>query len=203
VSTFSGPDHFVYFNIWQIKQSMPQDFEKAMVGFNKDLEKELLDATSPFTFWRVNESSVMRFLKLIACDNAEVGSYAALVRDRNDSAHTNGIIFYSTAAELDAKITEILRVVDEIQTHSKPVIEHCYRDFLLQNHDPEEREYTDASDQIREMLVHANYFSQKDIDICLGFDLASLADQPAIEGIRQLHDVLISEYGPLDGDGVP
>jgi hypothetical protein len=39
-------------------------------------------------------------------------------------------------------------LVDEIQTHSRPVIEHCYRDFLLQNHDPEEREYPDAADQI-------------------------------------------------------
>jgi len=53
---------FVYFNIWQIKQTEPKDFEKAMVGFNKDLEKELLKATSPFTFWRVNESNVMEIL---------------------------------------------------------------------------------------------------------------------------------------------
>src|ERR1017187_7869719 len=48
---------FVYFNIWQIKRTAPGDFEKAMIGFNKDLEKELLEATSPFTFWRVNERS--------------------------------------------------------------------------------------------------------------------------------------------------
>ena len=55
---------FVYFNIWQIKQTAPHDFEMAMVGFNKDLEKELMDATSPFTFCRVNESNVMRsFMK--------------------------------------------------------------------------------------------------------------------------------------------
>jgi hypothetical protein len=30
--------------------------------------------------------------------------------------------------------------VDEIQSHSKPIIEHCYRDSLLQNPDPDERE---------------------------------------------------------------
>lgn len=52
---------FIYFNVWQIRQTRPGDFGMAMVGFNKELEKELLDATSPFTFWRVNESSVMRF----------------------------------------------------------------------------------------------------------------------------------------------
>jgi hypothetical protein len=37
----------------------------AMIGFKKDLEKELIEATSPFTFWHVNESSVLRFLKLL------------------------------------------------------------------------------------------------------------------------------------------
>jgi hypothetical protein len=71
------------------------------------------------------------------------------VDDRNDAAHSNGNIFYSTEAALDVKITEILRVVAEIQTHSKPVIEHCYREFLIQNHDPDEREYSEDADQIR------------------------------------------------------
>ena len=192
---------FVYFNIWQIRQTRPDDFKIAMVGFNKDLEKELLEATSPFTFWRVNESSVLRFLKLIGCDNAKVGSYAALVRDRNETAHPNGNIFFSTQAALDNKITEILRVVNEIQTYSKCVIEQGYRDFLIQNHDPEEREYPDAADQIREVLIHENYLSQKDIEICFGFDLACIADQPEIDSIRTLHEALKSEYGPDDERG--
>lgn len=183
---------FVYFNIWQIKQTEPGDFAKAMIGFNKDLEKELMEATSPFTFWRVNESSVMRFLKLIGCDNGKIGSYAALVKERNDTAHTNGNIFFSTETALDNKIREILLVVAEIQEHSKPVIEHCYREFLVQNHDPDVREYPDASDQIREVLIHENYLSQKDIEICLGFNLASLADQPEIVSIRTLHAALCS-----------
>lgn len=81
---------FVYFNIWQIKQTEPGDFAKSMIGFNKDLEKELMDATSPFTYWRVNESSIMRLLKLIECDNGMIGSYAKLVDDRNASAHSPG-----------------------------------------------------------------------------------------------------------------
>jgi hypothetical protein len=159
---FRTPRHII--DIWHIKQTRPHEFGMAMVGFNKDLEKELLEATSPFTFWRVNESSVLRFLKLIGCDNAKVGSYASLVKERNDTAHSNGNIFFSTEDALNAKITEVLRVVDEIQTHSRPVIEQGYRDFLLQNHDPEEREYPDAADQIREMLIHENYLSQKDIE---------------------------------------
>jgi len=192
---------FVYFNIWQIKQARREDFEKGLIGFGKDIEKNLLEATSPFVFSTVNERSILRLLKLIACDNGKIGTYAKLVDDRNDTAHANGNIFFSTQAALDAKITEILRVVDEIQTHSRPVIEHAYREFLLQNHDPEEREYPDAADQIREVLIHENYLSQKDIEICLGFDPAGIADRPEIDSIRALHEVLKSVYGPGDEHG--
>ena len=89
-------------------------------------------------------------------------------------------------------------MVDEIQTHCKPVIEHCYREFLVQSHEPDEREYPDAADQIREVLIHGNYLSQKDIDICLGFDLSSLADQPQHDSMRELHDALKARYASED-----
>ena len=192
---------FVYFNIWQIRQTTPKDFAMGLIGFGKDIEKSLLDATSPFVFSTVNERSILRFLKLIACDNAKIGTYAKLVDDRNESAHPNGNIFYGTEVALDIKITEILRVVAEIQTHSKPVIEHCYREFLLQNHDPDEREYADAADQIREVLIHGNYLSQKDIEICLGFDFESLADRPGSEAMRELHAALAEKYTVEDATG--
>ena len=32
------------------------------------------------------------------------------------------------------------------KTCSRPVIEHAYREFLLQNHNPDEREYPDAAE---------------------------------------------------------
>jgi hypothetical protein len=184
---------FIYFNIWQIKQTRPEDFAKGLIGFARD-ENSLLAATSPFVFSTVNERTIVRFLKLIACDNAKIGTYIKLVDDRNDTAHSNGNIFYSTQPALDIKITEILRVVDEIQTHSKPVIEHCYREFLLQNHDPEEREYPDARDQIKEVLIHGNYMSQKDIQFCLGLELAELRDQAGFPQIEELHQSLVAAY---------
>lgn len=195
---------FVYFNIWQIKQAVPADFEKALIGFDKEVEKALLCASSPFAFCheRLKERTILRFLKLIACDNGKIGTYAKLVDDRNDTAHPNGNIFFSTQAALDTKITEILRVVDEIQTHSKPVIERCYREFLLRSHDPEEREYPEAADQIREVLVHDNYLSQRDIEICIGFDIETLAHNPGIENMRELHSALVAAYKSDDATGV-
>lgn len=39
-----------------------------------------------------------------------------------------------------------------------------------------------------------NYLSQRDIDICVEFDVASPKDHDAIKGIRALHRALAEEY---------
>jgi hypothetical protein len=185
---------FVYFNIWQIKQTEPKDFAMGLIGFGKDIEKSLLEATSPFVFSTVNERSILRFLKLIACDNSKIGTYAKLVDDRNETAHPNGNIFFSEQSALDLKIIEILRVVDEIQTHSKPIIERCYCQFLMDSFDPDGREYFDAGDQIREVLIHRNYLSQKDIEICLAHDITSLSSESNFSAMEVLHQNLRDTY---------
>jgi hypothetical protein len=189
---------FVYFNIWQIKQTRPKEFAMGLIGSSRETESLLLGATSPFVFSKVPERSILRFLKLIECDNGKIGTYAKLVDDRNQSAHPNGNIFYSEQAALDRKIAEVLRVVREIQTHSKPVIEHRYRDFLCQSHDPDTREYPDTADQIRESLVHDTYLSQQDIGLCRGFDLSSLSDHPFFTAITDLHQALQDTYPDPD-----
>lgn len=178
---------FVYFNIWQIKLIKPADFATALIGFGKDMEKELLESTSPFTFYVVNESNVMRFLKLIQCDNGKIGTYTKLVKDRNETAHSNGNIFFSTEAELSAKIREILRVVTEIQNHSEAIIIDGYKRFLLESADPEEREHIDAIDQVREVLIHENYMSLIDLDFCANFDVSEFADHDHFGEIQALH----------------
>ena len=84
---------------------------------------------------------------------------------------------------MDIKITEILRVVEEIQAHSKPVIEHCYR------------EYPDAKDQIREILIHGNYMSKMDIKLCLAHDLSDLREHGEVAQIEELHNCLQAASG--------
>jgi hypothetical protein len=185
---------FVYFNIWQIKQTEPVDFNKGLIGFGKDVEKNILDATSPFVFSTVNERTMLRFLRLIECDNSKIGTYAKLVDDRNETAHPNGNIFFSTQGAFDAKIREILRVVAEIQTHSAPMMDRCYAGFLIDSNDPEDREYSDETDQLREVLIHGNYLSQKDIEICAAFDLSEFETHANFPGIESLHRTLRSTF---------
>lgn len=62
---------------------------------------------------------------------------------------------------------------------------------VVDSADPKEREYSNAGDQIREVLIHGNYLSRKDIEICLGFGVESLAERPSTGGIRELHAALV------------
>ncbi len=191
---------FVYFNIWQIKQTQPDDFEKGLIGFARD-EDDLRNARSPFSFSTVNERTVLRFLKLIACDNSKIGTYGKLVDDRNKTAHSNGNIFFKTQRAVDAQIHQVLRAVEEIQTHSQPIINCCYKKFLLDSHNPEEREFLDAEDQIREVLIHGNYMSQKDIELCVKFD-TSIFRHDKRDAIEALHNTLREVYGTaLEDEG--
>jgi hypothetical protein len=188
---------FVYFNIWQIKLIRPEHFGTAMVGFSKDIEKNLLEASSPFVFSTVNERTVLRFLKLIQCDNGKIGTYAKLVDERNDTAHANGNIFFNSEDELARKVRDVLRVVKEIQSHSEGIILDGYKSFLRSSVDPEEREHVEDEDQVREVFVGQHYMSTADVAFCRAFNLDDLVVEPGFEAMQALHATLVALY-PID-----
>jgi len=185
---------FVYFEVWQIKENRTSDFEKALLGLNNEIEQTFLTATTPFAFVKSNEAPFFKFLKLLGCDNAKIGNYKRSVDDRNNSAHSNGRIFFNNQALIDQKIIEVLRNVDDIQTHSKPIIDECLITFLKDSFDPDNREYFDDSDQLREILIHGNYLSQKDIEHLLTFDITQLSAEPNYTEIETLFNAFKTEY---------
>ena len=50
------------------------------------------------------------------------------------------------------------------------------------------------------MLIHGNYLSQKDIEICLAFDVGSLSGELHHDNMRELHEVLRTKYGLDDAN---
>ncbi len=142
----------------------------------------------------VNESTVLRFLKLIQCDNGKIGTYAKLVGERNNTAHANGNIFFNSESEFERKVSDVLRTVAEIQRHSEEIIKEGYRDFLVGSQDDEEREFVDAGEQITEVLVKKFYMSTGDLAFCRSFDINALADEPHFDQIEALHAALVEQY---------
>ncbi len=185
---------FVYFEVWQIKENRTDDFQKSLIAFSKDNEKMMLDATTPFAFVEIGESNFIRFLKLIGCDNGKIGSYCTSVKSRNDAAHSNGRIFFNASGTVDTKTSEILRYVDEIQTLSHPVIDECLIQFLKDSWNPDDREYIGDEDQIREILIHGNYLSQKDIEHLLTFNITQLSAETNYTEMETLFNAFKTEY---------
>lgn len=192
---------FVSFAVWQIRLVREQDFKKALIGF-PDSETHLLDADTPFKFYdKLKESQIFRFLKLIGCENAQVGEFAKFVKRRNKIAHPSGTVFFNDQVTIDGEITAMMREVANIQKHMRPIILEVYSRFLVDSADIDEREYAAPEQEIMVNLLHRNYISKKDIEICLDFDLTSLSAHEHHENIQELHNTLTSEYKNSDEDG--
>ncbi|MEY4592490.1 MAG: hypothetical protein RIR18_1385 [Pseudomonadota bacterium] len=187
---------YVCFAVWRIRAARKSDFEKAMVGFQNEVENKLFKADSPFQFYEhLKESAIFRFIKLIGCGNKQVGEFSRFVKFRNRIAHPSGTTTFNDRQALDVHIALVLTEIANIQNHMTPVLQELFGAFLCsESNDPEKREYIDDSDQIREALVHDNYLSQKDIEICLGFDINTLAGNANFPAIKTLFDAFVQAY---------
>lgn len=187
---------FVYFAVWKIKHTHADEYKQASIFLagRRLSENDLIGLTSPFSLSKIEERTIFRMLRLAGCEHDQIKPFMKLVDERNEIAHPNGNIFFSDPKSADARIAEVLRQVDAIQTHMQPVIHDCLRRFLLESWNPDEREYHESADQIQEVLIHANYFSRKDIEGALQFDVAPLQGQPYYEAMKQLFDTFKLAY---------
>lgn len=181
---------FVYFNVWQIKKIHEEDFEKITLGFHDCFET----ATSPFTFSQESESKILTIFRFLGLGKEKIGQYKKIVRDRNEVAHSNGNIFYRDQQSVDEKITDILRFTEEIQLHSKSAIQDCFKRFLIESQNEDERRYIDIQEQIHEELVHEHYLSQKDLEFCIEYDITVLNGEPNYGEIERIFEELKTEY---------
>jgi hypothetical protein len=186
---------FVYFNIWQIKKIHSADYDKITLGFSDCFN----NATSPFTFSQEQERRIFTLFKFFGLGNEKIGQYKKIVDLRNEVAHSNGNIFFKAQETVDNKITEILRFAEEIQQHSKSAIQDCFKRFLIESQNREERRYIDIQEQIHEELVHERYMSQEDLEFCMKYDISKLSAQPNYTEIERIFAELKTEYA-VDSD---
>jgi len=188
---------FACFSVWQIRAARKEDFDKAMVGFQNEVENKLANATTPFKFFEnLKESAIFRFIKLVGCSNEQVGEFSKFVKQRNRIAHPSGTVFFNSQKNIDDQITRIMTEIEHIQTHMTPVVHDCLHMFLVDNSDPEEWEYSIPRDQIDAALIHAHYFSQKDCEACLAFDMGTFGGHANPAPIHELFGTFSEAYAP-------
>jgi hypothetical protein len=191
---------YVSFSIWQIRLARHQAFRFALVGFQNESENDLLAADSPFKFYeKLKESQIFRFLKLIGCENAQVGEFAKFVKRRNKIAHPTGTVFFNDQQAIDDELSEMMAEVRNIENHMRPVVLEIYQTFLIESANPDEREYGPDSEEIEANLIHKYYFSTEDVRICHDFSIDLLTGRPDFEMINTLHRCVLGKCGELFG----
>lgn len=189
---------YICFAVWRIRAARPTDFEKAMVGFQSEIENKLFKADSPFQFYEhLKESAIFRFIKLIGCGNKEIGEFAKFLKYRNRIAHPSGTTLFNDQQALDDHIAQVLTEVGNLQVHMMTVLHDLLREFLSgDSNDPEKREAPDAQTEIETGLLHRYYLSRKDIEACLSFEIDTLADHENFPAIRALFDAFVQACDP-------
>lgn len=187
---------YICFAVWRIRAARREDFEKAMVGFQSEVENKLYKADSPFQFYEhLKESAIFRFIKLIGCGNEQIGEFAKFVKYRNRIAHPSGTTLFNDQQALDDHIAQVLNEVGNVQAHMTPVLHELLSVFLRSDsNDPEQREAPDMQTEIETNLLHRHYLSQRDIEACLRFDIDTLAGHENFPAIRGLFDAFAQAY---------
>lgn len=179
---------FVSFSIWQIRLARPDAFHMAMVGFRAEDEGKITECDSPFKFYeKLKESQIFRFLKLIGCNNEQVGEFAKFVKRRNKIAHPTGTVFFNDQQAIDQEIGEMMREVRNIEEHMQPVIIELYQRFLTDSADAEVLQYGTYGEELTANFVHTAYMSMADLRHCAAFGIALLTGHPGQEAIAGLH----------------
>jgi hypothetical protein len=186
---------FACFSVWQIRVARKDDFNKAMVGFQNDIENKLANADTPFKFFEhLKEATIFRFIKLIGCTNEQIGEFSKFIKQRNRIAHPSGTVFFNNKEKINEHIIQIISEIENIQSNMICINQDCLREFLVENWNPEDWEYSIPEDQISYALIHANYFSQKDIEACIAFDIDSLNAHKNFIQLKELFDVFVKIY---------
>jgi type I restriction enzyme R subunit len=116
-----------------------------------------------------------------------------------------GYLINPTVVDARTEITtELLSeegfVVSFTQRHMHPIILEVYGRFLVESSNIEEREYADPKQEIEVSLIHQSYISQKDIEICLAYDIEPLRTDANFPAIEALHQSLRETYAePVGG----
>jgi len=179
---------FVSFSIWQIRLARPEAFHMAMVGFRAEDEGKITECDSPFKFYeKLKESQIFRFLKLIGCNNEQVGEFAKFVKRRNKIAHPTGTVFFNDRQAIDDEISDMMREVRNIEDHMQPVISELYRRFLTESAHAEDLQYGTFAEELSANFIHKAYMSLADLRQCANFDFSQIADLPRQDVIEGLH----------------
>lgn len=165
---------YIYTLIWKIKHIDHERFQLAIKLHDYEKVIKLFNgADSPADYHKLPESQIMHFMRLIIEDEPKIREFKKSVSLRNELAHCNTLIKVDCQPVLEKGLQDIIMNMHELHDAFSPLLKNLFDSFLFESRDPEEREFVVLEDQVREVLVHRNYLSNKDLE-----EIMKLIEEP-------------------------
>lgn len=196
----------VYFQLAKIYLNSPEEIRKLLIFTGKaqsaidNYEKKHKEATKnnlpaphfdPFSLAAEQERSIVGLFISVGCERETIKRLKAIVDERNDIAHSNGNINFSNQDSFDGKIKEILECIAHIHENTRSIITACTEKFLLASANPEENEFYDEKDQVREIFAKGNYLSSQDILVAREYPIEQLEDRTNYQYMEKLYKAIV------------
>lgn len=106
----------IYFMLYRISKLHRLPYEHSLFHMAHDDETYYLSINSAFSFSKMNERGVFRFLKIAGADQNLIKDVSKFIEDRNNAAHAKGAIFFKNNPDgLSDRISEYVVALDKIQ----------------------------------------------------------------------------------------
>jgi hypothetical protein len=106
----------VYFMLYKLSKIYKSSYEHSLFHMGREDEEYYLGMNSAFSFSKMNEKGVFRFLKIAGADHALILDLSKFIDDRNNAAHAKGAIFFKNDPEgLDERTVQYVRALEKIQ----------------------------------------------------------------------------------------
>lgn len=196
----------VYFQLAKIYLNSPEEIRKLLIFTGKaqsaidNYEKKHKEAIrsnmpvphfDPFSLAAEQERSIVGLFISIGCERETIKRLKTIVDERNNIAHSNGNINFSNQDSFDGKIKEILECIAHIHENTRSIITASTEKFLLDSANPEENEFYDEKDQVREIFAKGNYLSSQDILVAREYPIEQLKDRTDYQYIEKLYKGIV------------
>ncbi len=105
----------VYFLLYKVSKVYRVPYEHSLCHMGNEDETYYMSINSAFSFSKMNEKGVFRFLKIAGADRTLIGEVSRFIDDRNNAAHAKGAIFFKNDPEgLEQRIIGYVKALEKI-----------------------------------------------------------------------------------------
>lgn len=154
----------VYYQIFRIKEMRHEDYALACT-YIRDRNR-IENAGSPFVLSGMKEAEAFEFYRVLGVQPEVIGNLKHCVKMRNNQTHANPAYAIPNAEYFAETLKTYLGELSQVVSSEEGLLFKLYQNFE-EGYDTGAREYTDTSDEVREVFVKGNSLSRREVALLL------------------------------------